>query len=100
MQYFAQMLTAQGIKAFALSPEDLTFDAATKELSYQGVKIDLIYNRMTDFRFEDPFHKDIRAAAIAKTIALTPHPAGTSSPFTFSVLSLYLYSNFSLCSRC
>jgi glutathione synthase/RimK-type ligase-like ATP-grasp enzyme len=75
MLFFAEILGNEGIQTFVLSPEDLILDSITKELTHNGVKIDLIYNRMTDFRFEDPFHKHIREAAIAKSIALTPHPA-------------------------
>lgn len=91
MVYFAEILTEVGIKAFVLSPDQLTLDPTTNILSHESVEIDLVYNRMTDFRFEEPTHKHIRDATIAKTVAMTPHPAGiTPHPAPSSTLLAFL----------
>ncbi len=79
MLYFAKLLEDKGVKAVVVSPEELTISDQTNDLYYKDMKIDLIYNRMTDFRLEDPFHAHIRRATVAGSVALTPHPAGTLS---------------------
>ena len=41
---------------------------------YGDLRIDLVYNRLTDFGFEAPNLKPLRAAYLSKTVVITPHP--------------------------
>lgn len=56
-----------------IKPEDLTKNE--KGLYSQDQKIDLIYNRLTDFRLAEKQNALIRKAAQEEQIILTPHPA-------------------------
>jgi hypothetical protein len=73
MQFFAKVLTEAGYEACTCSPEELFFSA--DGLTFNGKKIDLIYNRLTDFRLTEARHKSIRNAVLSGQVALTPHPA-------------------------
>lgn len=57
----------------------LIADAAALELRdgalWQGdTKIDMVYNRLTDFYLEEPRHAALRAAYLEGRVVLTPHP--------------------------
>ena len=68
----AELLRRRGIDAVVCDPSEL---AARGGRIYHGdVPIDLVYNRLTDFSFAKLEHAAIRAAYLAGTIVLTPHP--------------------------
>ena len=78
-----KLFEAHGIRTMICAPESLSADAAGR-LSYQGVGIDLLYNRLTDFSLTTP-----PSAAIAKAwqvqregastgTLITPHPLAHS----------------------
>lgn len=73
MQAFAKILCAAGYDAITCSPEEL--DQTKDGLALNGKKIDLIYNRLVDFRLTEARHKNIRDALLKGQVALTPHPA-------------------------
>ena len=55
-------------------------DAAAVEhrdaaLAADGERIDLVYNRLTDFYFADPSHSALRQSYEAGSAVITPHPA-------------------------
>ncbi len=61
-----------GIQAWIVDPVDLEFrDGA---LLYGAERIDLVYNRLTDFALGEPRHTALAAALQAGVIALTPAP--------------------------
>lgn len=74
MLVFSDLLQRSGIKCVVISPEDLEL-SPEKKLFYQGQKIDLIYNRLVDFRMKEERHQAIRESSIANQVVLTPHPA-------------------------
>jgi hypothetical protein len=69
---FKQLFERHGIKAVIASPREL--EQLNGKLSYNGVVIDLIYNRLTDFYLADPAHAHLLAAYLADRVVLTPHP--------------------------
>lgn len=73
MQFFASLLTRHGIKTEVIEARGLV--VSPQGLVYQNQAVDFVYNRLTDFRLQDPAHAALRAAAIARTVVLTPHPA-------------------------
>jgi hypothetical protein len=62
---FAALFRRFGVEAQVLAPEELAFGTGG---------IDLVYNRLTDFYLEAPAHAALRAAYLAGTVVLTPHP--------------------------
>ncbi|HYD58227.1 MAG TPA: hypothetical protein VEB41_15095 [Burkholderiales bacterium] len=60
---FAQLFRRHGIEAVVGSPRELAFRAG-----------DLVYNRLTDFYLEAPGNAALRAAYLAGSVVLTPHP--------------------------
>lgn len=71
---YAALFAAQGVDAMVLDPADLTWDEAAGCLTAQGGRIDLVYNRLTDFSLTDPRLLALRAAWLADAFVLTPHP--------------------------
>jgi hypothetical protein len=69
---FKNLFGAAGIDAEILDPSQLRFDGG-KLTSDQGV-IDLVYNRLTDFYFEQPQHAHLHAAYLAAAAVFTPGP--------------------------
>ena len=43
-------------------------------LSHDGQRIDLVYNRCTDFYFADPAHAALAEAYARDLAVITPHP--------------------------
>lgn len=60
---FAQLFRRHGIDAVVASPAELTLGDG-----------DLVYNRLTDFYLEAAGHADLRAAYLARSVVMTPHP--------------------------
>lgn len=67
-----EMFRAHGIPAVIADPAQLALrDGA---LWFGETRIDMVYNRLTDFYLEEPRHLDLRAAYLDGSVALTPHP--------------------------
>jgi hypothetical protein len=67
-----KMFAARGLKAVIVDARELVIDAGV--LTWQGQRIDLVYNRSTDFYFAEPAHA-VLAEAYARDLAvITPHP--------------------------
>jgi len=73
MQAYATLLRDAGRQVFILSPEQLDTEA-DGSLSHQGVKIDMIYNRHTDFYLESAAMQAICTAYLNDQVVLNPHP--------------------------
>jgi hypothetical protein len=69
---FQQMFVRHGVAASVVDPTALQWrDGAL----WQGdVRVDMVYNRLTDFYLEDSAHQSIRQAYEAGAIVLTPDP--------------------------
>jgi len=65
-----QLFEAAGIKAMIADPAD--FEARSDGLYLAGSKVDLVYNRLTDFSLEQ--HAALLAAYRQNHVVLTPHP--------------------------
>jgi hypothetical protein len=69
---FAQLFQAHGIDAQIAAPEELEHrDGA---LWLHGERVDLVYNRLTDFYLEAESSAALRSAYEANAVVLTPHP--------------------------
>lgn len=69
---FAQLFRRHGIDAVVRAPEELVFeDGALHDA--QG-RIDLVYNRLTDFYLEGSLSAPLRAAYLTGAAVVTPNP--------------------------
>lgn len=69
---FQRLFEARGVQAVVADPRQLVWrDGA---LRHEGERIDLVYNRLTDFYFERPESTALRAAYLSGAAAVTPHP--------------------------
>lgn len=71
---FAQLLEAHGYRAVVADARELDVTAAG--LTWRGERIDLVYNRLTDFYLEAPEHAALRRAYVEDLAVITPHPRG------------------------
>jgi hypothetical protein len=69
---FQRMLATHGLNAVIADPTELTHHDSALWCGAQ--KIDLVYNRLTDFYFEDAAQVTLRAAYLADAAVITPHP--------------------------
>lgn len=69
---FAQLFRRYGIEAVVLDPAGLSFAGGV--LRDASGRIDLVYNRLTDFSMEAPAHAVLREAYLARAAVVTPHP--------------------------
>ncbi len=69
---FQQLFTAHGIQAFICAPEDLML--CHGNLWLEETKIDLVYNRLTDFSFVEPAQAVLKEAW-RQGAAITPNPS-------------------------
>ena len=69
---FQQLFAAQGIEAFIADAAELQFAGGV--LMHAGRAIDLVYNRLTDFYFEQPSHEALRRTCETGAALITPHP--------------------------
>ena len=60
----------------ALIAEAASLEATPEGLSADGTRVDLVYNRVTDFYFTDERHAALRRAYADGLAVVTPHPAG------------------------
>jgi hypothetical protein len=69
---FRQLFERHGIAATICAPDELEWrDAA---LWHAGRRIDLVYNRLTDFSLSSPSSSALREAWLAGGAVVTPHP--------------------------
>ena len=67
-----QLLQARGIDTVILDPSELEYvDGA---LTAHGQKIDMVYNRLVDFAFEEPEHVLLKQAYLDGAVVVTPNP--------------------------
>ena len=71
-ELFRQLFESSGFTAVIVDPGELTFDG--QRLTFGGKPVDLVYNRLTDFSLDDERNQALRAAYLADTVVLTPHP--------------------------
>jgi hypothetical protein len=71
-ELFRELFEAHGIATMVADPDELAFDG--QRLTCRGERIDLVYNRLTDFALAEPQHAALRAAYLADALVLTPHP--------------------------
>jgi hypothetical protein len=69
---FQRLFEHAGIKAVICDPQELVFRDGALWLG--AARIDLVYNRLTDFALEAPSSAALRAAYLADAVAVTPHP--------------------------
>jgi hypothetical protein len=69
---FRRLFEQAGIPALICDPQELAFrDGA---LWHGATRIDLVYNRLTDFALDAPGNAALRAAWLADAALITPHP--------------------------
>jgi hypothetical protein len=67
-----KMFAARGLNALVVDARELAVDADV--LTWQGQRIDLVYNRSTDFYFAEPAHAALAEAYSRDLAVITPHP--------------------------
>ena len=69
---FRRLFEQAGLKALICDPAELVFrDSA---LWHGQTRIDMVYNRLTDFGLDAPKSAALRMAYLADAVVLTPHP--------------------------
>lgn len=71
-QLFAKLFKKFGLDCLILDPKDLT--VTDSGLYHQDTKIDLVYNRLTDFYFELPESAALKEAYLNNKVVVTPNP--------------------------
>lgn len=69
---FKQLFEQQGIQTIIVSPQQLRL--AKDKIWHNDLAIDLIYNRLTDFYFNEPSHALLAEAYLSDKVVVTPHP--------------------------
>lgn len=69
---FQRLFASSGIDAVITDPSHLTFH--DDALWLENIKIDLVYNRLTDFMLESPATRALGEAYCADSVVLTPDP--------------------------
>jgi hypothetical protein len=69
---FRELFRRSGLQAFVVDPGQLRFESAG--LYYGAERIDLVYNRLVDFYFDEQAHRALRDAYLADAVVVTPHP--------------------------
>jgi len=69
---FRQLFRRNGIEAVVCDPSALSHHDG--KLWHATQPIDFIYNRLTDFRFKEPAQAMLKAAYLARDVAVSPHP--------------------------
>ncbi len=69
---FQRLFARYGIAASICDPRDLML--CHGGLWHGETKIDLVYNRLTDFALDDPAHTALRLAYVDGAAVVTPHP--------------------------
>ena len=71
-QLACQLLQAKGIDTVILDPSELNY--ADGVLTAHSKPIDMIYNRLVDFAFENPNHAVLKSAYLEGAVVVTPNP--------------------------
>jgi hypothetical protein len=69
---FQRLFAAHGIEASIADPRELA--VVGSGLEHHGRRIDLVYNRLTDFYFEAPEHAALQRAYTQNLAVITPDP--------------------------
>jgi hypothetical protein len=69
---FQRLFQRHGLTAVIADPTALQWRDGM--LMHGDARIDLVYNRLTDFLLEEPASAALRAAYLANAVVLTPHP--------------------------
>ncbi len=67
-----QLLEAQGLEVVVVDPDEM--ELVNGRLMHGDAAIDMIYNRLTDFYFENACHAQLRTAYLADAAVFTPTP--------------------------
>lgn len=67
-----QVLAARGVDAIITDASHLRYEAGG--LSVEGRQVDLVYNRVTDFAFDQPEHRALGEAYRDGAVVVTPNP--------------------------
>ncbi len=70
---FQHLFEKAGLQALIVDPRQL--ESRDGALWIGEIKVDLVYNRLTDFYFEEPVHAALGKAYAAGEVVVTPHPA-------------------------
>jgi hypothetical protein len=62
-----------GIQVYVADPAEMKIQHG--DLTLQGETIDLVYNRLTDFYFDNPAHRELRDAWMSNAVVVSPSPA-------------------------
>ena len=69
---FQQLFEQHNIKAIICDPTELIY--SDDALWYKNWRIDLVYNRLTDFGLDAPEQQTLRRAYLNNAVVVTPHP--------------------------
>jgi hypothetical protein len=69
---FQRLFQNHGLDAIVCAPSELEW--REEALWYGQKRVDLVYNRLTDFELAQPNNAALAAAYLADGVALTPHP--------------------------
>jgi hypothetical protein len=69
---FRQLFERDGLAAVVVDPAELRHEAGA--LWHGDTRVDLVYNRLTDFALAEPRNAALRAAYLADHAVVTPHP--------------------------
>ena len=69
---FQRLFERHGLRAVIADPAELVLHA--DGLRFGDLRIDLVYNRLTDFYLQEPASQAIRGAYEQASVVLTPHP--------------------------
>jgi hypothetical protein len=73
-ELYQRLFQKNGLSASIADPSELFWHEG--ELWHQNTKVDMIYNRLTDFYLKEPTHQALRLAYEAGAVVLTPNPYG------------------------
>ena len=71
-ELFRQLFERFGVRAAVADPSALSWHDG--KLWHEGVAVDMVYNRLTDFYLEESAHQALRHAYESGAVVLTPHP--------------------------
>ena len=69
---FERLFRRHGLKVVIADPSELMM--CHGKLWHEKEKVDLVYNRLTDFTLEEPRHAVLRQTYLEGGVVLTPHP--------------------------
>lgn len=69
---FKKLFEQHSINAVICDPSELLFH--DQALWHENQRIDLVYNRLTDFSLEASTHQSLLEAYLAQAVVVTPHP--------------------------